>query len=78
MIACCENRPRGKYVEIANASVDARRWGKGVKLIALGWLVLFFSAWLHGEITTGFAFASMASGVYWTIGSFLESAARVM
>lgn len=63
---------------IANASADALRWGKGVKIIAIGWLALLFSAWLHGEITTGFAYGAIASGVYWTVGSFLESAARKM
>ncbi len=62
----------------ANGSADALRWSKGVKIIAIGWLGLLFSAWLHGEITAGFAFGAIASGVYWTVGSFLESAARMM
>ena len=57
---------------IANVSTDASRWGKGVKIFAIGWMLLLFSAWLHGEITTGFAYGAIASGVYWTVGSFLE------
>jgi len=59
-------------VRVANASADVPRWGKGVKIIAVGWQALLFSAWLHGEITTGFAYGAIASGIYWTIGSFLE------
>ncbi len=61
-----------EFVGIANASAYAVRWGKGVKIIAVGWLVLLFSAWLHGEITTGFAYGAITSGVYWTVGAFLE------
>lgn len=64
-------------MEIANVSADALRWSKGVKIIAIGWLALLFSAWLHGEITAGFAYGAIASGVYWTVGSFLESTARM-
>jgi len=60
-------------VRIANASADALRWGKGIKMIAVAWLALLFSAWLHGEITTGFVYGSIACGVYWTVGSFLEN-----
>ena len=58
---------------IVNASAYAVRWGIGIKIIAVGWLALLFSAWLHGEITTGFAYGAIASGVYWTVGSFLEN-----
>ena len=66
---------RRQSLGIRDVSTAALRWGKGVKLIAIGWLALLFSAWLHGEITTGFAYGSIASGVLWTLGSFLESAA---
>ena len=61
-------------MEIANVSANALRWSKGVKIIAIGWLALLFSAWLHGEITTGFAYGAIASAVFWTAGSFLETA----
>jgi len=50
------------------------RWGIGVKAIAVAWLALLFSAWLHGEIAAGFIYGSAASGVLWTVGSFLASA----
>ncbi len=63
-------------MRIKNASAVALRWGKGVKLIAVGWLALLFSAWLHGEITVGFAYGAVVSGILWTVGSFLESASR--
>lgn len=65
-------------MEIPNASAAALRWGIGVKIIAIGWLALLFSAWLHGEITVGFPYGAMASGVFWTLGSFLESVACEM
>ncbi len=64
-------------MEIANVSTDALRWGIAVKIVAIGWLALLFSAWLHGEITTGFAYGAIAGGVYWTAGSFLESISRM-
>ncbi len=63
-------------MRIRNQSAAALRWGKGVKLIAIGWVGLLFSAWLHGEISAGFAYGSVVSGILWTVGSFLESAAR--
>jgi hypothetical protein len=62
-------------VRITDASAAALRWSKGVKIIAIGWLALLFSAWLHGEITVGFPYGAMVGGVFWTVGSFLESAA---
>jgi len=58
-----------------NASIAALRWGKGLKVIAIGWLALLFSAWLHAEIALGFAYGAVGSGVLWTLGSFLESVA---
>lgn len=62
-------------MHITKASAAALRWSRGVKTIAIGWLALLFSAWLHGEITVGFVYGSVGSGVLWTIGSLLESAA---
>lgn len=57
-------------------SEAALRWGMGVKAIAVAWLGLLFSAWLHGEIAAGLIYGSVASGVLWTMGSFLQSASR--
>jgi hypothetical protein len=62
-------------LRITNASVVALRWSRGVKTIAIGWLALLFSAWLHGEISVGLVYGSAASGVLWTVGSILEWAA---
>ncbi len=57
-----------------NSSFAPRRWGRGLKIVAIGWITLLFSAWLHGEITAGLVWGAVASGVFWTVGSFLESA----
>ena len=51
------------------------RWGKGIKLVAVGSFALLFHAWLKGEIGSGFLFAAILTAVYWTVGSFLEASA---
>jgi len=65
-------------LQIREMSAIAVRWGKGVKTVAIGWLALLFSAWLHGEITVGLIYGAVASGVLWTVGSFLQSASCAM
>jgi hypothetical protein len=75
-IALLRKCSREKSVDIANVSTDALRWGTGVKIVAIGWLAPLFSAWLQGEITTEVAYGAIATGAYWSVGSFLESAGR--
>jgi hypothetical protein len=74
-VLLCNTRWRENEVRVTNASAAALRWGKGVKTVAVGWMAVLFSAWLQGEITLGFLYGAVASGVLWTVGSFLESSA---
>lgn len=50
------------------------RWGKGIRVIAAGWFLLLFSAWMHKEVVRSdvLLLGALPAALYWTVGRALS------